>query len=101
MPFMMAFTLKNTRSYTKLIIEQGISPSQEIEITEHFMQMNGVETARMDRNTHAFLAIYDPSAVNENTITNWFVANGFTVKCYYSDNYKSGNIVGLTLENCK
>lgn len=100
-PLLMAFNQKKTRVYTKLVIEQEINPDQELTITEHFSQLNGVETARMDRSTHVFLAIYDPTFLNENVINNWFVSNGLTVKCYYTDEYKPGNIVGLTLENCK
>ncbi|MFY7990374.1 MAG: hypothetical protein ACOVO3_06560 [Fluviicola sp.] len=101
LPLFYSFQLESQMTYTKIVIEQSIDPDQEMAITEHFQHMSGMRTCRMDRNTHVFLAIYDPSQIQEVSFTNWFTNNGFTVSCFYTDDYKEGEMVSISITNCK
>jgi hypothetical protein len=88
-------------TYTKVVVEQVVTPDQETAITEHFRHVEGVQTCRMDRINHVFLAIYDSSQIQDASFTNWFVNNGYSILCYYTDDYKTGEMVSISITNCK
>ena len=101
LPVICSFQMESQMTYTKIVIEQSVGPDQEISITEHFKQTTGIRTCRMDRYTHVFLAIYDPSQIQEASFINWFTNNGYTISCFYTDDYKEGEMVSISITNCK
>lgn len=87
--------------YIKVVLESELTTQQAQEITLAFKQIPGIRTSRMDNNTGTYLGIYTPTdSLLDQTFLNWFENHGYTVKCYYDDNYFDGNMVELSKKTC-
>lgn len=87
--------------YTQVIISDELTADIAKGITDTFFANSAVETSRMDPTTNVFLCIYDESnEFNELEIISWFGNNGYTVDCYYTDEFGKGNFIDIKDTNC-
>jgi hypothetical protein len=88
--------------YTKLVIDQQLSPQEEIEINQSIKDLGEFFIARMDKNTFIFLGVYHSSpTLNESKIQEWFINRGITVRCFFTENYVEGKMKIINKDNCQ
>jgi hypothetical protein len=88
--------------YTKVVIAELLSQNEEQAVSMSFLHKEGVYVSRMDGRNYVYLCIYDESeTINETAIKQWFIQNGYTVKCYFTDEYVQGKMVELDNKTCE
>jgi len=96
-----AYSQVKQNRYSKIILEEKLTSDQALQIQNHVKSLPGMVTGRMDNTTNVLLAIYKGDETNtDEKILQWLNLNGYSVACYFSDDYEEGSMVELSKNNC-